>query len=92
MGYPKKVNGKKCANNIIDAMATWNVLSISMNRMNPEVTEENIDHMAGIAISLIVCKDALLNLAEEFELNAEYSEKEDIILLNGKICEPVLEG
>ncbi len=90
MDYPNKVNGKKCANSIIDAMATWNVLSISMHRMNPEVTEENIEHMTGIAVSLIVCKDALLKLAEEFGLDAEYSKKEEIILLNGKVCMPVL--
>lgn len=92
MGYPKNVNGKKCVNNIIDAMGTWNVMHISMNRINPEVNDENIQYMTGIVFALIVCKNALLKLANEFELDAEYSEKEGVILLNGKICEPVLKG
>ena len=92
MDYPKSVSGKKCTNYIIDAMGTWNVLSISMHRMNPEVTDKNVDFMTGMAVGLIVCKDALIKLAEEFGLNVEYSAKEDVILLNGKICEPVLEG
>ena len=34
----------------------------------------------------------LQSLAEEFGLDAEYSKKEELILLNGKVCMPVLKG
>ena len=48
--------------------------------------------MTGMAVALIVCKDALIRLAKEFDIDAEYSKKEEVILHKGKICMPVIES
>lgn len=85
MEIPKKVNGKECVENLINAMASYNGAHLSLNHI---VKPSDVEYAIGLAASMILMSQSLVDMAKEFGINAELSEKEHVILVDGKICTP----
>ena len=88
MEIPKKVNGKECVDNIINAMAAYNAATLALDRLNPEIKPWEAELASGLAIGLVLEARSLVELAHAFGINADISEKERLILVNGKVCKP----
>ena len=88
MEIPKKVNGKKCIDNIINAIAAYNAAELALHRLNPEIKPWEAELASGLALGLVLEARSLVELAHEFGINADISEKERLILVDGKVCKP----
>lgn len=90
MEIPKKVNGKECVENLINAMASYNGAHLSLNHIfKPSIFKpSDVEYAIGFAASMILMSQSLVDMAKEFGINAELSEKEHVILVDGKICTP----
>ena len=87
MEVPKKVNGKECQQKILRIIALLNMHIIGMRKWNPEVDDDScVIHATAVAMSQIVMAKELVALAKMFDINAELSSKEDLILVDGKVC------
>lgn len=86
MELPKKVNDKECRENILKAISTYNMTLIAMRRWNPEVRPWDRTDAAAYGASKIILADELITIAKMFNINAEFSKKEDCILVDGKLC------
>lgn len=86
METTKKINGNECRNNILKAISTYNMMLKAMRRWNPEVRAFDTMDATAMAMSQILLAQELCDIAAMFDIKAEFSRKEDCILVDGKLC------
>ena len=86
METTKKINGNECRNNILKAISTYNMMLKAMRNWNPEVRAFDRMDAAAYGMTQIVLAMKLVDIAKMFDIKAEFSRKEDCILVDGKLC------
>ena len=86
MEVPKKVNGRECKDLIVKSIASLNKIVRSFYNIHPDFTMETAHDFVDMFAGQSVATDSLIRLADMFGIDAEYSEKEDTILISGKTC------